>query len=56
MVLVPCRKMIGTRGWDSGSEPQYGIKTSSVVFEVVAAVIRQCDLNDCLWQMVLGCE
>ena len=48
--LIPYRKMLDTRGWDSGSEPDYGIKTSSImVVEVVAVVIRQCALNNCLW-------
>ena len=42
------------RGWDSGYEPNYGVKTSSMVFEVVAVVIRQCALKNCSWQMFLG--
>ena len=32
MTPVPCRKMLVLRGWDSESEPHYGIKTSSMVY------------------------
>ena len=56
MALVPCRKMLGTKKLGQWGEPYYGIKTSSMMFEVVAVVIRQCALKNCLWQMILGCE
>ena len=56
MALVPCRKMLGTRDQDSGSEPYCGIKSSSMGFQLVAVVVRQYALSNCLWQIVLGCE
>ena len=40
--------MLGTRGWNSRSETHHGIKTSSMAFEVVAVVVRQCALNSLL--------
>ena len=30
----------------------FTIKTTSMVFEVVALVIRQCALKNCLWQIL----
>ena len=42
-------KEVGTVG-----EPHYGVKTGSMVFEMVAVVIRQYALKKCLWQMFLG--
>ena len=34
------RRCLARRGWDSGFEPHYGIKTSSMESEAVAVVIR----------------
>ena len=48
------RICLAQRGWDSGFESYYGIKTGSMIFEVVAVVIRQYSLKNCLWQMFLG--
>ena len=43
------------RGWDSGSEPHYGVsRRSQWCIRVVAVVIRQYALKNCLWQMVFG--
>ena len=35
-------------------EPYHGIKTRSIVVEVIAVVIRQNALKNCLLQMFLG--
>ena len=39
-----------------GLKPHYDIKTSSMVFEVVAVVIRQCASKNYLWQVFLGAD
>ena len=40
--------------WDSGFEPHYGIKTGSMIFEVVAVVIRQNALKTACGRCFLG--
>ena len=48
MLLIPCRLVLGTRGWDSESEQHYCISMTSLVFEMVAIVARQYVVNNCL--------
>ena len=50
------RRGLVLRSRDGGGESHYGIKTISMVFEVVAVMIRQSVLKNNLWQMFLGCE
>ena len=50
------RRCLAQRGWDSGFKSLYGIKRDLGVFEVVAVVIRQYALKNCLWQMLLGAD
>ena len=50
--LCDAKRYLVRRDWEIGFEPHYGLKTSSIEFEVV---IRQCALKNCM-QVFLGAK
>ena len=53
--LFCVRMLLGTGGWDSESEPHYGIKKGIVVFQSSCGPDQTSCLKICVWQVLLGC-